>query len=420
MAKIEMTDKGVSAAKPAERTYLLSDLRTNNLNLCVLPSGKKSWLWRGRVKSETVTITLGEYPVHALADAQTWANNLTRDRDNGIDIRAAKAAMMVAVIAPEIDTTRTVDACFEVYFSHDGGKGKDAKGKRAKYERELKPLIGHRLISDITFDDLSEIIANKAEVFPGAANKLHALIARMWRWLSKHPIGRRASGLRQNVFDGAFMPSETQVRHTYLSDDAIRWLYQALDQEGSAWRHFYKLTLLTGARRSEISDLRWSQVQGSDFPHILLFSQHAKNDAVHMIPLSPHAMIELEAARRLAGMSKFVFPAYGDPLATTSISGFSSNHERIFFNMFTLALYEKPNAPWDEVLPYWRLHDFRRTMRTWMGHAENKIDEHVAKALIAHSLGKSKLDATYGLWDYADDKMRAATLWGNRIAELTA
>lgn len=420
MAKILLTDRFLQSAKAAEKTEVLSDLRTNNLSVCVFASGKKSFVWRGRVKEKTVTLTLGEYGVHTLADAREWADNLARDRDNGIDIRAAKAATKAAVAAAEIDATRTVDACFEVYFKHDGGLGKDAAGKRAKYEREVRPMIGHRLISDITFDDLSDIIADKAERFPGAANKLHALIARMWKWLAMHPLGRRASGLQTNVFAGAFSPSQTAVKNTFLSDDAVRWLYRALDEEPAAWRHFYKLTLLTGTRRGEISDLRWSQIRGGAEPCILLMSQHAKNDRVHMIPISPHAMIEIDGARKLAGKSKFVFPADGDPEAARSISGFSKNHHRVFLNSLALAHFENPGAPWDEILPYWTLHDFRRTMRTWMSREENKIDKHVAEAIISHTAGKSKLDATYDMWDYASGKRRALTMWGERVAELTA
>lgn len=420
MAKVLMTDRGVLAAKPSEKTYLLSDLRTNNLNVCVLKSGKKTWLWRGRVKGQPVTLTLGEYPVHSVVDAQEWANKLTRDRDNGVDIRAAKAATKVAAVAAEIDATRTVDACFEIYFEHDGGHGKDAKGKRQKYERELKPLIGQRLISDITFDDLSEIVADKAETYPGAANKLHALIARMWKWLAMHPVGRRASGLKINVFAGAFLPSKTAVRNTFLADDAVRWLYQALDEEPANWRHFYKLLLLTGQRRCEISDLRWSQILGGNEPYILLKSQQAKNDRAHIVPLSPQAMIEIDAAKKLAGNSRFVFPADGNPDSERSISGFAKTHERIFFNTLMIAHSETPDAAWDDILTYWTLHDFRRTMRTWMSREENKIDKHVAEAIISHTAGKSKLDATYDLWEYGSGKRRALDMWGKRVAEITA
>ena len=235
-----------------------------------------------------------------------------------------------------------------------------------------------------------------------------------------HPIGRRASGLTMNVYAGAFTPGKTKVRSRFLSDNGVRWLYRALDEEPANWRHCYKLLLLTGQRRSAISDLRWSQVYDGPKPYILYQSAQTKNNTPYTIPLSPTAMVEVEAARKLAGDSKFVFPADGDVNAQTSINGFSKVHERIYFNTLMVAHSECPGAVWDELLPYWTPHDFRRTMRTFMSRAENRIKKHVSEALISHNNGKSQLDATYDLWEYDPEKRRALTLWGKRVKEITA
>ena len=52
-------------------------------------------------------------------------------------------------------------------------------------------------------------------------------------------------------------------------------------------------------------------------------------------------------------------------------------------------------------LPYWTPHDFRRTMRTFM--SKLKVPKHIAEAIISHSGGKSRLDATYDLYEYFDE-----------------
>lgn len=216
------------------------------------------------------------------------------------------------------------------------------------------------------------------------------------------------------MYAGAFKPSAEKSRTTFLSDRAIGFLDQALELEPPNWRAFYKLLLLTGGRRSEISDLEKANVLEEDgVSYIMLRSEDAKNDQYHVIPLSAGAKAQLEIARSLSGRSKYLFPADAREDAENPISGFTHRHKRIYENMQAIAFFEDAGT-----LPYWTLHDCRRTMRTFMSKV--RIPKHVAEAIISHNGGKSRLDATYDLYCYFDEKTDALTKWGAQVDRLVA
>jgi integrase len=418
MPKIVLTDAWLRANARHKRADVLtmSDLVSQNLTVQIAKTGRTNFLWRGRSEGKIQTIKLGSYPPHSLADARAWADAKTIARDKGVPIVAELRATRQAEVEAKIEAARTVRTCFEVYMKFDGNRGKDGgKEKRSKFERLVLPVIGDRPIADVTADDLGAIIADFMQEHPngGGANRLHAAIARMWRWLAFHPIGRQASGLKTNVYAGAFKPAAEKSRTSFLGDNAIRYLYQALEFEPPHWRAFYKLMLLTGARRSEISDLKKANVlveRGT--PFIMLRSEDAKNDQYHVIPLSPAASAQLEIARSLSGTSPWFFPANGKADAENPISGFTHRHNRITETTQTIAHFESTGT-----LPHWTLHDFRRTMRTFMSKVP--VSKHIAESIISHSGGKSRLDATYDLYEYFDEKTDALTKWSEWVDSIT-
>ena len=418
MAKVVLTDAWLRANARHRRDAILtmSDLQSQNLTVQIAKSGRTNFLWRGRSEGKSQTIKLGTYPPHALADARAWADAKTVARDKGVPIVSSTRAERQARVVAEIAAGRTVRACFEVYMQFDGSLGKDGgKQKRSKLERLVLAVIGDRLISDISADDLGAIVSDFVKRYPngGGANRLHAAIARMWRWLAFHPTGRQVSGLKANVYAGSFKPAAEKSRTTFLRDQGIEFLYQALEFEPANWRAFYKLMLLTGARRSEISDLEKANVLVENgVTYIMLRSKDAKNEQYHVIPLSPEANKQFLIAQALSGKSKYLFPANGREDSENPISGFTHRHTRVCDNMQTIAHFVGVGT-----LPHWTLHDFRRTMRTYMSKV--LVPKHVAEAIISHGGGKSKLDATYDLYEYFDEKSSALSKWGTQIDSIT-
>jgi integrase len=124
-----------------------------------------------------------------------------------------------------------------------------------------------------------------------------------------------------------------------------------------------KLLLLTGARRSEIAEASWREIDLAA-KTLTLPGSRTKNDKPHVIPLSDAAVDTIQALPRIEGKSGLVFSTTG----ATSVSGFSRSRETI--DRFILdALRREAAARGDDpeavVAPAPRtLHDLRRTVAT--------------------------------------------------------
>ena len=122
-------------------------------------------------------------------------------------------------------------------------------------------------------------------------------------------------------------------------------LVAALDSEPSPYvRAFFALCLFTGARKSELLEARWTDV---DLDNGFLRLPQTKAGRRHYVPLSRPAQEILENLPREVG-SPFVFPSERGP-------GHLINVSKPWERLCTRACIE--NA---------RLHDLRRTVGSWL------------------------------------------------------
>jgi integrase len=152
------------------------------------------------------------------------------------------------------------------------------------------------------------------------------------------------------------------------------------------------LILLTGCRRNEIAQLKWSEVD-LDAGTILISKERSKNRIAHLVPLVEEAKTILQGRPR-AGDSVF-----------GAGSGFSSFSYAAGHLDRRLRLTEK-----------WQLRDLRRTVRSGLGRLG--VAPHVAEAVINHV--PPKLIRTYDRYSYINEKREALERWDNHIKVLIA
>src|SRR5262249_19962609 len=112
---------------------------------------------------------------------------------------------------------------------------------------------------------------------------------------------------------------------------------------------FVRLLLLTGARRNEVAQMTWDEVN-LDHALWMIPAHRTKTGAPHEVPLSPMAVDLLKSLPRFAG--GFVFSANG---GRAPIKGFGKFKDSVDMRAAELA----PPG-----LAEWRFHDLRRTART--------------------------------------------------------
>ena len=160
---------------------------------------------------------------------------------------------------------------------------------------------------------------------------------------------------------------------------------------------FIKLLVLTGARRSEISGIRWQEIDFAGKAFTLPKSR-SKNGREHVFALADAAIEILTACPRV-GESAFVFTISG----RTPIRGDASIKKRID----ALAPSEKP----------WVLHDLRRTFPS--GCARLGIPIHVVEKCLGHTSGTFRgIVSVYQRHDFASEQRSAMAAWANVVQSL--
>ena len=184
-----------------------------------------------------------------------------------------------------------------------------------------------------------------------------------------------------------------------LTDAEIRTTWDQSDVEGYPFGPFLKLLMMTGQRRAEVSDMRWSELNLDEGIWELPASR-VKNARLHIVPLPPQAVEILRSLHRFLD-SDFVFTTTG----RSAISGFGRLKERI-------------EATLPESTPDWRFHDFRRTAST--GMAKIGVAPHVIDSVTNHKSGVvSGVGATYNRYTYFNEKREALEQWADHLTELT-
>jgi len=149
-----------------------------------------------------------------------------------------------------------------------------------------------------------------------------------------------------------------------------------------------QLLILTGARRAEIAEMKWSEINGNA---IKLSGSRAKNAEAHDIPLSEQALEVLLKIPRVVG-SEFVF---GKPL-----KGGAWSNAKIKLSATTI----QP----------WRIHDLRRTVSTGMN--ELGTEPHIVEAVLGHTV--KGVAGVYNRAKYAAAKRAALEAWGAHVSTL--
>jgi integrase len=298
---------------------------------------------------------LGVYPGLGLYDARERARNILRTLEVGRDPRAPISEMPTRLLGELADL-----------FARDYLPKETRPSTQQEWSRlirvELKPLLGHIDPAQVREARARVREALETIVTRGGgetANRLHVVAGRVISWaVSRDLIDPAASG----VFAGLEKPAPTRVRSRVLTDDEIRSLWPAIQDEPPREAAFWEFAFRTGQRRGEIIAATFEQFTS---PHEWRFI--VKGGREHWLGL-PRQVDELMARLRvLAGKSAYVFASRRA----------ETGH---------LATVQKSLGRLKEAIgAEFRIHDIRRTVATKLG-ALGITDEIVSRVL-SHSGG---------------------------------
>ena len=131
-----------------------------------------------------------------------------------------------------------------------------------RIERELLPVWGNRAITTIKRHEIRELLREAAKRAPIGANRLLAVIRKIFNWALDEGIIDASPATRLAP------PARERERDRVLSEAEIRSLWSAFDELGHPYGSLFKMLLITGQRRREVSHMQWREIDG-DVWHIL-------------------------------------------------------------------------------------------------------------------------------------------------------
>jgi integrase len=405
-----LTDLSIKKQPLPEKRREIPDGKITGLYLVLQPSGARSWAVRYRADGAPRKLTIGPYPAVDLATARKRAQEALGDLAGGVDPAARKKVAREARKTEELaaDRVETVAALFVDRYAKRFVGALWARETERLLKVEVLPKLGAKRLGGLSRADvhaLLDAIVDRGS--PYTANRTLAVLRRMCSWAVER-------GIIVNSPVEKIKPQGVEIaRDRVLNDGEIRLAWHAFNSVGWPFGDIAKLLLLTGARRDEIAEGRWSEI---DFiaKTWTIAKERSKNGTAHEIPLSDTA-IRIIARLPRVGEKKDgqVFTTTG----TTPVSGFSRAKTAIDTAMLEALKGQVAKA--GEVKPPagWVFHDIRRTAAS--GMAALGIAPHVVEAVLNHRSGTIRgVAAVYNRYNYAAEKRDALDKWAAHVAAI--
>jgi len=380
------------------------------LGLRVSARGVKSWIYFGRVAGKQRRVTLGRWPSMTLADARKAAGGAAEAMREGHDLTAEKRAAAAQQAKPDRDLVENVIAD---WLERDQAKNRSAAESARIMNKEVLPFWRGRHIWEITRRDAIEIIDRVVDRgSPTMARRLHAYLHRLFRWARGRGI------VEANPMADLPKPGKETKRTRVLDDNELRVVWKAAEAIGWPFGPLVRLLVLTGARRGEIGEARWREVD-IDGAAIRLEGGRTKNGEPHTIPLSMPALAIIGALPRIASgedaASDYVFTVTGK----SPVSGWGRAKAILDAKVDALRI-EAAGGSAETVapMPGWRFHDIRRTVATGLQRLGHRLE--VIEAVLGHIGGsRSGIVGVYQRYGFDDEARAALEAWGAHVAQLT-
>jgi integrase len=353
--------------------------------LAVEPTGTKTWVLRCRQAGVSRRITLGRAGKDGLtlAAARAAAAAARHRIEQGTELPRRDAQVHAAG-----DRLETAVASFLELHARRKNRPSTAWAAERIFNRLVLPAWRGRSIQDIRRRDIIELVEQVALDRPYLANRTLGVLSKLFNWLCARDV------IAISPVTGVERPHKEEVRQRTLADAELRALWIACESDGP-FGTALRLLILTGARRNEVSHMKWSEIDAERRVWTLP-SERSKNAREHAIPLSSQAWAIVQAMPRFAGCD-FVFTADG----RGSIIGWAKAKTR---------LSAKAGIPEES----WRLHDLRRSCAAGMARLGASVP--VIEKALNHQSGVFRgIVSTYQTHDYADEIRIALQRWADRV-----
>lgn len=401
-----LTDPRVRALVARRTPVDVRDGETRGLILTVLPSGRKQFAVRYRMRGKQRRLVLGDYPGLTLAKARKRARQAQTELDAGRDLLDEQQARKQA-------KTDTVEALAADYIGKHARKFKrTADEDQRMLDVDVLPKWRTRSVRELTRRDIRALVERIAERAPVMANRVLALVRKMLNFAVEH------DWIDANPAAHIQKPTRETSRERVLTDEEIRRVWRLLSnlprtadraapgrKRSTGTDHdplcpvharfaaLMKVRLLTAQRGGETARMRWGHVD-VEAGWWTIPSSDSKNGEPHRVPLVDDAITIITALQ--PDKDEREPDAY------------------VFLRGQTLVRAKNAPAVIARKLGIdFRGHDFRRTAATRMAAAGIPRD-HISRVL-NHVEGGARATAVYDRYSYDREKRIALETWARAV-----
>lgn len=283
---------------PEQGTRLVChDTKTTGLQIRVSASGVKTFSLYRRIKGGSPErVTLGRYPEMSIEQARRKAAELNAAIEFG-----ANPAEVKRVHKGE----PTFGDIFKQYLDrHAKARKRTWKDDEQRFQQYLERPLGSKKLSSITRQSIALVHSDITKAgHPVVANRVLAVISTVfgraleWGLVEHNP----ARGIRRN-------PEKSRDRFLQ-SNELPRFFASLAEEPNQTVRDYFLLSLLTGARRSNMVTMRWGDI---NLDEGIWRIPETKNGTPQNVTLSPEALAILNSRRTSAEKGAiYVFPGSG-------------------------------------------------------------------------------------------------------------
>jgi integrase len=370
----------------------------------------RSWILRVRVGNTRDPIGLGSYPQISLAEAREQANKLVTEARQGVNLKAKKEAARSAILAAAA-RNKTFQECAEAYIethAADYTNDKHRKQWASTIKTYAYPLIGNRLVADLTRRDVLDVMnqpsvagePNSETLWKAKTVTAKRLLDRIKTVIDYAIVNEYRTGLNPAVWQGyldTLLPAPNKVakvkHHPALPYSMIGEFMAKLRTNDSISAKALQFLILTAVRSGSVRAAEWSEI---DYANKLwtIPAANTKTKQEHRVPLTEQAINLLQSLPVMANNPK-IFPSpRGSALSDMALS------------QITRGMKERGELSVD-VVP----HGFRSTFRDWAAECTTYPDE-IRKAASGHTVGDAVQQA-YQRTDLLDKRRNLMRDWAN-------
>jgi len=396
-----LTKGRVEGLRPHAKQRDISDPERRGLVLRIEPSGSKLWLFRYKFGGKPHRLSLGSYPGMSLALARAEAQAHRDLLDRGVDPRTARRARRPSPLSSAATPTNKHSVEFlahEFLERHVKPNRRCPEYVERILSRDVLPAWEGRDARTITPREVIELLDGIVARGSGVmANRTASLLAQMFKF-----------GIHRAIIENSpvmllYRPGgREKPRARAFSEQELKAFLQNLDDACRFQRlpHVLRLLLLTLQRRSELALAEWREF---DFKQKTwtIPDAHTKAGKGHVLPLTGWAIEELLKLKAMGNGARFVLPGAdgatpADPkYITRSVARCLKRFKKHGVAAFTP-------------------HDLRRTGRTGLARLGIKVD--IAERVLNHA--RERIEATYDVHDYIEEKRAALEKWAKYLKDL--